>query len=331
METRASYLLVGAFALLAMAGFVIAVVWMAGVDLNEASARYDIYFKGSVSGLKVGNAVRYRGIPVGVVTGMEINPENVEQVQVTIEIPQKTPVKTDTVAALEYQGITGVAYVELSGGTHGAPLLKAKSGQKWPVIASKPSQLQELFETAPELVTRITALVDRMSLLLNPKNQENIARVLDNIQTVTGVLAKHSDEIGGAISDATATMKDARSATNEATVTLRELGDLAKSMQKLSTNLDKGFTGVGPEAKKTLVEVRKTAVEFKRAAVTLSDLIDRNREPVDTFAASGLYQLTQLLTETRELVGVLTRISSQIERDPARFLFGKAQPGVEVK
>lgn len=331
METRASYLLVGVFALIAMLGFAIAVIWMAGVNLRDDAMRYDIFFKGSVSGLKEGNAVRYRGIPVGVVTSMEINPDNVEEVRVTIEIPQKTPVKEDTAAALEYQGITGVGYIELSGGTHKAPLLAAKAGQARPVIPSRPSQLQELIDTAPELVTRITAVVDRVALLLSPQNQENIARTLENIRGVTGVLAEHSADIGTAISSATDAMKDTRSAAKEAEVALREIGGLAKSLQKLANTLDKDFTGVGPEAKEALSEVRQTAVEFKRAASVLSDLVDRNKEPVNTFAASGLYELTQLLAETRVLVGALTRISGQIERDPARFLFGKTQPGLEVK
>lgn len=331
METRASYLLVGVFALIAMLGFAIAVIWMAGVNLRDDAMRYDIFFKGSVSGLKEGNAVRYRGIPVGVVTSMEINPDNVEEVRVTIEIPQKTPVKEDTAAALEYQGITGVGYIELSGGTHKAPLLAAKAGQARPVIPSRPSQLQELIDTAPELVTRITAVVDRVALLLSPQNQENIARTLENIRGVTGVLAEHSADIGTAISSATEAMKDTRSAAKEAEVALREIGGLAKSLQTLANTLDKDFTGVGPEAKEALSEVRQTAVEFKRAASVLSDLVDRNKEPVNTFAASGLYELTQLLAETRVLVGALTRISGQIERDPARFLFGKTQPGLEVK
>lgn len=331
METRASYLLVGIFALIAMLGFAIAVIWMAGFNLRDDAMRYDIFFKGSVSGLKEGNAVRYRGIPVGVVTSMEINPDNVEEVRVTIEIPQKTPVKEDTAAALEYQGITGVGYIELSGGTQQAPLLEAKGGEARPVIPSKPSQLQELIDTAPELVTRITAVVDRVALLLSPQNQENIARTLENIRGVTGVLAEHSADIGTAVSSATEAMKDTRSAAKEAEVALREIGGLAKSLQTLANTLDKDFTGVGPEAKAALSEVRQTAVEFKRAASVLSDLVDRNKEPVNTFAASGLYELTQLLAETRVLVGALTRISGQIERDPARFLFGKTQPGLEVK
>jgi phospholipid/cholesterol/gamma-HCH transport system substrate-binding protein len=331
METRASYLLVGTFALLAMAGFAIAVVWMAGVNLHQDAVKYDIFFKGSVSGLQEGNAVRYRGIPVGVVSRMEINPKNVEEVRVTIDIPTKTPVKADTVAALEYQGITGVGYVELSGGTHDAPLLEAKPGQDRPVIQSKPSQLQELFDSAPALVTRITALVDRAIVIFSPQNQENITRTLSNMQTVTSALAERSGDIGVALSSAADAMKDTRAAAREAESTLRDIGGLAQSLRTLSDSLNKDFAGVGPEAKEALSEVRKTAVEFKRAAVVLSDLVDRNKEPVNTFAASGLYELTQLLAETRVLVTALTRISSQIERDPARFLFGKSQPGLEVK
>lgn len=331
METRASYLLVGVFALVAMLAFAAAVIWMAGTNLRDDAMRYDIFFKGSVSGLKEGNAVRYRGIPVGVVTRMEINPENVEQVRVTIEIPKKTPVKEDTVAALEYQGITGVGYIELSGGTHRAPLLTAKEGQDRPVIPSKPSQLQELFDTAPELVTRITAVVDRVAILLSPANQENIARSLDNMRVFTGMLAERSADFGTAVNSVTDAMNHTRTAAREVETALREIGGLAKSLHSLSKTLDKDFAGVGPEAKETLAEVRKTAVEFKRAAVVLADLVARNREPVDTFAASGLYELTQLLAETRVLVNALTRISAQFERDPAQFLFGKTQPGLEVK
>ncbi len=331
METRASYLLVGVFALLSMAGFLIAVVWMAGVNLDEDFAYYDIYFEGSVSGLKPGNAVRYRGIPVGVVSDMTINPKNVEQVRVTIEIPESTPVKQDTEAALEFQGITGVAYVQLLGGTHGAANLSAASGDARPVIKSRPSQLQELFDSAPELVSRVTVLVNRANHLFDPENRKNIAETLSNVRAFTGVMAARSKDIDGLLGDATTTMKELRVAASQAGETIKDVQKLAASMQALSDGLHKDFAGVGDEAKKSLVEVRKTAQEFRRASFVLADLVESNREPVDTFASSGLYELTQLLSETRVLVGALTRISSQIERDPARFLFGKTQPGVEVK
>ena len=331
METRASYLLVGVFALIAMAGFAIAVVWMAGANLESTSARYLIYFKGSVSGLKVGNAVQYRGIPVGVVSGLEINPKNVEQVRATIEINSKTPVKTDTVAGLGYQGITGVAYIELTGGTHTAPPLEPAPGEKLAVIKSKPSQLEELFEAAPELVTRVTDLVNLGAKLLGPKNQENVAQILDNVNTITGSIAGRSEEIGTIISDLRVAVNDVRSVTVDADATVREIGALAKSVRTLADTLDNEVNGVGPAATKSMQEIGSAATEFRRTAIALSDLIERNKGAVDTFASSGLYELTQLLSDLRVLVNSLTRISGQIEQDPARFLFGKTQPSLEVK
>lgn len=331
METRASYLLVGAFALVVIAGFAIAVVWMMGANLDSTTARYLIYFNGSVSGLKVGNSVQYRGIPVGVVSDLEINPKNVEQVRATIEISPKTPVKTDTVAGLGYQGITGVAYIELSGGTHTAPALKRTAGEKMPVIKSKASQLQELFEAAPELVTRVTHLVNLAIKFLGPENQENVAKILGDVAVITGSVADRSDEIGTIIGDVQLAVNDVRAVAVDADATVRELGELAKSVRQLSDTLQAEVDGVGPVAGNTLQEINKTAVEFRRTATALSELIDRNKGAIDTFASSGLYEFTQLLAEARVLVSALTRISGQIEQDPARFLFGKTQPSLEVK
>src|SRR3546814_6760664 len=130
MEPRANYILVGAFALVVLLGFAIAAVWLARVELRESTVRYDVFFEGSVTGLRPGNAVRYRGVPVGTVAAMQINPRNVEQVQVTLSVPAGTPIKADTVASLELEEITGVAYVQLSGGTQEAPPLAAQPGQE---------------------------------------------------------------------------------------------------------------------------------------------------------------------------------------------------------
>jgi phospholipid/cholesterol/gamma-HCH transport system substrate-binding protein len=309
----------------------IAFVWMAGTNLTQSNARYNVYFKGSVSGLKIGNAVQYRGIPVGVVSGLEISPKNVEEVRATIEIQDTTPVKVDTVAGLGYQGITGVAYIELTGGTHDAATLKAEPGQKWPVIRSKPSQLQELFDAAPELVTNVTHLVALATRFLGAENQENFASILDNLATVTGAVASRSGEISSLIGDASIAVNDVRAVAIEADRTLEEIGALAKSVRALSDMMNTEFGGVSPVAKDALNEVRGAAKEFRRASAVLSDLIERNKGPVDTFASSGLYEFTQLLAEARVLIIALTRISGQIEQDPARFLFGKTQPSLEVK
>lgn len=314
METRASYLLVGAFALVVMAAFVIAVVWMAGANLRENVAYYDIFFDGSVTGLKPGNTVRYRGIPVGAVTDISINPKNVQQVRVMIEVPADTPIKTDTIAELEYQGLTGVAFVQLTGGTNEAPMLTAGTGQERPVIRSRPSQLEELVQGAPELMARITALVNKGNVLFGPKNLENIEATLQNVRNITGTLSEQSPKLVAMVGDTSRTLRDAMASLNAA-------------MKQFSAETK----GAGDEFKQALGDVRKTSVEFRRAAFQLADMLESNKEPFNTFASSGLYEFTQLLSEMRILVAALTRVTAKVESDPGRFLYGKSQPGVEVK
>lgn len=410
METRASYVVVGLFTLLVLIGGVVAVIWMAGIRLDDEIAQYDIYFRGNVTGLKEGNQVRYRGVPFGVVTAMRVDPDNVEQVKVTIEVPSKPPIKADAIASLEYQGITGVAYVQIGGGTQPAEVLKRKPGEKFPVIASKASQLDVVLEKAPELVTRFIALVDRANALLNPANQEKFALILDNVEGFTGALSDSRTDIRSLLQNSAQAMGQVQEAATEAKAALAKLhsssdrvaddaeaamrdarelvGELRKKVERLTGETTStlgtvrdsiaavtlGVTDVTAEARVTLAEVKRLASDLRistleftggmsgalqsmeremdgvgadtRAAIKtlnrsaghvgdaaeqLAGFIKENREPVQDFSASGLYELTQLLSETRVLVGALSRISAQIEQNPARFLFGNTQSGVEVK
>ena len=123
MEIRASYLLVGAVVLGLIGALAAFSVWLVRADVDRNLARYEIAFAGAVSGLRQGGQVLYRGIPVGRVARIRIDPANVEQVLVTVEIERATPIMADTVATLEMQGITGIAYVLLRGGTQGAARL----------------------------------------------------------------------------------------------------------------------------------------------------------------------------------------------------------------
>ena len=117
MEIRASYLIVGAVVLALIAGLAAFSVWLVGADIDRNVARYEIAFAGSVSGLSEGGQVLYRGIPVGRVADIRIDPADVETVLVAVDLERDTPIKEDTVASLELQGLTGIAYVQLEGGT----------------------------------------------------------------------------------------------------------------------------------------------------------------------------------------------------------------------
>lgn len=299
METRASYIVVGLFVILGMIGMLAAAVWVTGHRADVEIAQYDIYFDGNVAGLRPGNPVQYRGIPVGTVVDMRIDPENVEQVLVTIEILAETPIKTDTQATLALQGITGVAFVQLTGGTQDAPFLVAEAGQKRPVIASVPPRLAELLEAAPELMERAIRVVRQAEQLLGPENQARVASSLQNIETVTGALADRSDEIRTILAEAADLATELREATAHANAIL---ADVERNTQPIMD-----------DTRATLAEARRAVGHLAAASEQFAAFVKDNREPLSDFSATGLYEFSQLMAEARVLVAALTRMTAQFE------------------
>src|SRR5271165_6261950 len=124
METRANYVLVGSFVLVVLMGAFVAVLWLAHIQFNQQLVNYDIYFAGGVTGLGKDAAVNYNGIKIGRVSEIRLDPQNPEQVRVTIEVDATVPIKSDAVASLDAQFISNVATVEITGGSREAPPLQ---------------------------------------------------------------------------------------------------------------------------------------------------------------------------------------------------------------
>ena len=182
MEIRASYLLVGAVVLALIAGLVAFSVWLvkAGVDRQTRALRDA--FAGAVSGLQEGGQVLYRGIPVGRVADIRIDPTNVENVLVTVEIDRETPIKEDTVATLEMQGITGIAYVQLRGGTQASARLDPDAAPP-PRIALAPLDPGAGVRIDARAARReASAVVERLNLLLTDENLDAVAGTLRNVE-----------------------------------------------------------------------------------------------------------------------------------------------------
>src|SRR4029453_10639536 len=190
METRASYIAVGAFVLCLLLGPVGFVIWVGKFRGEEQFARYDILFAGSVTGLQVDGTVRYRGVPVGRITDIAIDPKNIAAIRVTIEIDADTPVRTDTVASIELQGITGVTYILLKGGKQESASLPKTMTEPYPQITSTPSRIERLFETAPDLLSKASTLIDRVTLLFSDENEKNISESLANLRALSDRFSK---------------------------------------------------------------------------------------------------------------------------------------------
>jgi phospholipid/cholesterol/gamma-HCH transport system substrate-binding protein len=141
MEPKVNYTLVGLFVVLFTAALVGVVLWLGNGEYRTSYDRYYAYMQESVSGLSVNSPVKYRGVEVGRVKEIVLNPDNPEEVRLTMDIARGTPVKADTLAVLDTQGLTGLAIVNLTGGSRESPPLEAKPDQIYPVIKSGPSLL----------------------------------------------------------------------------------------------------------------------------------------------------------------------------------------------
>ncbi|MCE0505341.1 MlaD family protein [Roseivivax sp. GX 12232] len=180
METRANFILIGAFTLLGFLGLLGFVLWFAGVELDEQYAYYDVDFT-SVSGLSNAADVRFAGLPVGRVVDIGLSPEGDGTVRVRLEVGAETPVRTDSEATVEAQGVTGVSYVGISPGTPEAPRLSAVAETAIPEIPAGTSVLQSLSEDAPELLSEALEVVQDLNAMMSNQNRERIDRILGNV------------------------------------------------------------------------------------------------------------------------------------------------------
>ena len=128
METRANYVIVGAFVLVCIIGLFIAVLWVAGSQFREEYTYYRTYFTGAVTGLGKGTVVRYNGIDIGHAYDVAIDDADPKRVIVTLQIDPKVKIHVDSVATLESQGLTGAIYVEIEGGTATSPFADGRAG-----------------------------------------------------------------------------------------------------------------------------------------------------------------------------------------------------------
>ncbi len=197
MEEKVNFAVVGVFVLVLSAALIGGVLWLSsGRSYRTSYDLYQTYMKESVAGLNLNATVRYRGVEVGRVKRIALAPGNVEQVQVTLAIESGTPVKVDTVAILSTQGLTGIAFVDLTGGSRDAPELKAESDTPYPVIRSGPS-----------LMVRLDAsLIDASHTLKNTARlSEELPLLIKRIQRSADIFDNMSNELARAGTNASVT------------------------------------------------------------------------------------------------------------------------------
>ncbi len=313
METRANYVAVGAFVLLVLFGIVGAFIWLASMQFQTGYRFYVTYFSGSVSGLGAGAPVRLNGIDVGQVSRLDLDPDDPSRVAVLLQVRDAVRLHADAVASLATEGLAGENYIEIAGGTLGAPLLRAAAGQRYPRIRSRPSSLQEVFDSAPALLARLLVVTDHLNALLDARNRRAVATTLANLSDTTGMLAHRSKDIDRLITDGGQTMHNLASAS--------------AVLDQIVANLDR----TSGKADRLVASATVTFDRASRLAGHLDAAVQAARPGLHQLTTTDTARLDQLLAEANRLAASLDRVSEALERDPSGLLFGASQGGFRPK
>lgn len=297
METRARYILVGAFTLatfLATLGFLL---WLARVQIDRTYKQYDILFD-TVSGLSQTSVVRYNGVDVGTVLTIALDLDDPSRVRVRIEVFATTPIRSDTIARLTSQGVTGVSHVALEGGSADAPRLRATAEEPVPLITSQPSIVEELTNAAPDLLREATALIADVRGFTTSQNSAAVTRILANAERATARIDAIADAAEALLASAQHTLDRADAALDAAESAFAGAGAV-----------------IGTDLPPLIERLTAAATDIRGAATQL-----------EGFARTGLPEYTILAADARRLVARIGAIAERIGSDPGRFLLGTQTP-----
>ena len=272
METKANYVAVGAFVLICVVGVVVTLLWLAGAQYSQEYEYFQTSFKGPVTGLGNGTTVRYNGIDVGRVTDLRFDPNDPQKVIAMLQVKPDLRIRQDSEASIESQGLTGGSYVEISGGTKKSPELAPTYRGQAPFIKSKPSTLQQLEQSAPELFDKLNHAADKINTLLSPENVKNFSGILANFNATSKNLTEITTPLARRSGDIDAMIVNLSRASQKLEPTLADADDSVKKFGKLSADADAFVNGEGlSQLSDLLREARGLVASLTR----LSNELDR--------------------------------------------------------
>lgn len=291
------------------------VLWLGKTDYLNEYNQYLAYMDQSVSGLSVNSTVKYRGVDIGRVREIALNPENPEEVRLTLDILKGVPIKTDTVATLETQGLTGLAILNLKGGSREAPELEPQPGQPYPVIETKPSLFYRLDmalsrllseEGVFTLLSNLVAFSENANALINQEMRNDLKAILHDLSELSQALAGQSRTIHRSIESASEAMD------NLAMMTAHVNRDLPELLDRIHHSA---------------AAVQQVTEDLAKTGKAVRTLVQDSQPDIQQFTRDTLRQSGQLVFELRQLTGTLQRVAQQIERAPDSLLYGRpAQP-----
>jgi phospholipid/cholesterol/gamma-HCH transport system substrate-binding protein len=307
MTTKSTYIRIGIFVVALTTALIWGTLWLSA---GGAPGDYDFYYtymNESVSGLSPDAALTYRGVNVGKVREITIDPNNPDRVRLTLQVKHGVPIKQDTEATLEMQGLTGLATIDLLGGSPQSPALTATDGETYPVIPSRPSLLVRFDSVISDLLGNLIEMSAKLNKVLDDDSRANFAKSLAHIEAITGALAGQSGRIGNIVADAEATMKNARQASDALPDLMQDARHSSQTLAEMANQL------------------RAAGDSINEAAKTLQRTAASSGNDVERFTSSSLPDVSAMARDLRDTAENLRRVSESIERDPSVLLYGRAE------
>ncbi len=347
METRANYVTVGLFTLIVLASAFAFIYWVARLDERTGLVPLNVRIAGSVTGLGEGSEVLFNGIKVGKVDRVAFDPQDPRIVYAITSVKSETPVRADTTASVGSQGLTGISYISLQGGTPSAPLLL--TGEGTPTIDAAPSAVGDILETVRTIAGRadrmMTSLDDFMKEVRGPATAS-----VKNVENFSGALARNSDKVEDFLNSAGETAKalNGLSARLDGTLTrvddilaavdpvkvrnsvenveafTRQLKDSTARIDGVLAKLD-GFLG-STDGKGLSEELKATLADFRETSQVLRARVNEISVGLTRFSTQGLDDVRTLVQETRRSINRIEETVSDFEDNPQRIITGGERP-----
>jgi phospholipid/cholesterol/gamma-HCH transport system substrate-binding protein len=307
METRVNPTMVGAFVLVLGAAGIAAVLWLGSGRLSQKEyGTYLAYFTESVSGLNLHAPVKSRGVAVGSVREISLDPASPERVRLILELERGTPVKEDTVAILGVHGLTGIAYVELSGGTRESPALQATPAGPAPVIRTGPSLMRRLDTAGTTLLADLDESTRRVNDVLDQDTRAALRATVADLRQVTQALARRSTDLEEVLAGTAVLARNGARASADLPGLVGRVERSAAAVEQMAG----AMAAAGDSARTALDGVRMTAAA---TGATVQQL-----------GGEALPEIGRLVAELRTMTASLGRVSRELERNPGLLLQGRA-------
>lgn len=316
MNSKTNYTLVGIFVVLSVMMIFVFVIWMIKPTNEQEVTPYKIYFTESVSGLNVNAPVKYRGVTIGKVTKMRINPTNNEEIEVKILVDKEAPIKEDTVAKLKSQGITGLNYIDLSQGSQEAPLLcESQNNNGEFVITSVPSFLARVEESFGSVSVNLSKTLHATGTLLRDENQEAITKTLFH-------LASSLEKIDKALND---------KSIQEFQSLIASANRSSKHFERTLPKVDTLIIETGAFEKRVADALNSISNSYLTIASSLAVFEERNRNGDYSMKNSTAEPMKQFGITMREMQRTLLEVNELLARygdSPSNMLLQSEEPNV---